>query len=178
MTELVERLDMGSVTGRHDWFARFSSFAKTVQRVFLDSMTDSTMPSGRVVHSGVLPSRTWYPKAVGRLERFACLDHNRLENDWPSPAPIALSHARQLLDTLYSHDMPPANVSSSVRGGIAYTFLGSKHEIFIEFLNDGSAYGAVMDDEDIDGEPRTFPVECNESGYDDLIEIISSAVHA
>ncbi|MCL4216133.1 MAG: hypothetical protein KJ052_03885 [Candidatus Hydrogenedentes bacterium] len=120
----------------------------------------------------------WYRNALHRLERFARFTREDVEPDWPLPTKIALSQARGFLERLNFHGMRPVNLSTSVRGGVAFTFLGNKYEVFVEFLNDGDAYGAVMDEEDLDTEPQTFPVELTKSGFDALVEVISNAVNA
>ena len=185
MSGQVYPLPWHTQTGTSPFSARVDSSTNrqiaglvTRQRIFARHAVDSTSTTRIVSPGRELRSNAWYTKWESRLRSIQKFSANTANTDWPSPTPHAASRATEFLEKLHEVDVPPSNISQSAIGGIAFTFLRGDTEVFVEFLNNGRAFAAVSDLADTDGDFPTYEIGHGDFGYDQLIDVISTADNA
>ena len=61
----------------------------------------------------------------------------QLQNGWdgysaPPPNSLSILYSREFLEILSINNLKPSSLTSSVIGGVAFTFLNDKIEVFVE----------------------------------------------
>jgi hypothetical protein len=98
--------------------------------------------------------------------------------DMPNVSPLADSKASSFRERLEEAGIYPSNISESMIGGIAFTFLEGNVEIFVEFLNNGNVYAAVSNLGDSDENFLAYQIDDDDVGFGNLIGLISNPANA
>lgn len=84
--------------------------------------------------------RTWGAMFRNTIERTRNLLSGWDGSEAISTSDIAIQKSLDFLNLLVKINLQPSMVSPSVIGGIGFTFLKDKKEVFIEFYNNGEIY--------------------------------------
>lgn len=120
----------------------------------------------------------WYLEAKHTLKTAG-----RLKRGWNSyhaepPSQSALAYSHEFLNGLHDTHCPPAGVRPSAVGGVGFTFLGAGKEVYVEILNSGKCFAAIMSDDKPPDDLQSIEVTCTTDGFAELIETIRATINA